>query len=62
MDAQSKKRNMTTLYIIHNLDLVGRFADRVVGLSQGRIHFAKPAQELCHIDYENIYGGNDGVD
>jgi phosphonate transport system ATP-binding protein len=61
MNTQSKKRNMTALYIIHNLDLVGKFADRVIGLSQGQLLFSKPASELCHIDCENIYGGSDGV-
>lgn len=46
----------TMLISLHNTDLALRFADRVVGLRDGRVLVNKPAIAINELDVKTIYG------
>lgn len=54
---QAKARNATVLCTLHQIDLVRRFADRIVALRAGRIAFDGPPSQLDSDWVKTIYGG-----
>ena len=51
------ERDIPVIVNIHNVDLARRFADRIVGMSQGEIVFDGPPQALADAHLLKIYGG-----
>jgi phosphonate transport system ATP-binding protein len=49
---------ITALVSIHTLDLTRRYADRIVGLKEGRIHADAPTPQWSDDMVEAIYGGS----
>jgi phosphonate transport system ATP-binding protein len=47
---------------IHNVELAKRFAERIVGMSQGAIVFDGAPSELRESDLLAIYGGEGWID
>lgn len=59
MSTLGLKRNIPIIVNIHNVSLASRFADRVIGLSQGAIVYDGPPDGLNDEILKNIYGGQD---
>jgi phosphonate transport system ATP-binding protein len=51
------ERDIPVIVNIHNVDLARRFADRIVGMSNGEIVFDGPPQALTQAYLLEIYGG-----
>lgn len=52
-------RGIPVLVNMHDVDLAKRFADRIVGMSGGRIVYDGPPQYLTDDVLKSIYGGED---
>jgi phosphonate transport system ATP-binding protein len=50
-------RGIPVLVNMHDVELARRFADRVVGMSSGRIVYDGPAQYVTDDVLKSIYGG-----
>lgn len=50
---------ITALVSLHTLDLTKAYADRVIGLNQGKIFFDGPVRELTEATVEEIYQRGD---
>jgi phosphonate transport system ATP-binding protein len=59
MAALGRKEGIPIIVNIHNVGLARRFADRVIGLSQGRVVFDGPPEEIGDDILREIYGGQD---
>ena len=58
----SSAQGITVLCNLHQVDLALKFADRIVGLSNGKIVFDAPSQTLEPKYLHDIYGSeNEGV-
>lgn len=55
----STSHDIPVLINIHDVNLAKRFADRVIGMSQGSIVFDGPPSELTDGHLKEIYGGED---
>ncbi|SMP37759.1 phosphonate ABC transporter ATP-binding protein [Desulfonatronum lacustre] len=53
----SSSQGIPVLINIHDVNLAKRFADRVIGMSQGAIIFDGPPKELSDTHLQQIYGG-----
>ncbi len=53
-----REDGITALVSLHTLDLTREYADRVIGLKQGRIFFDGPTQDLTEAVVQNIYHGD----
>jgi phosphonate transport system ATP-binding protein len=47
---------------IHNVALAKRFADRVVGMTGGRVVYDGPPEALTEENLKQIYGGQDWLE
>ena len=54
-----RKRGIPVLVNMHDVDLARRFADRVVGMSGGKVVYDGPPQYLTDDVLKQIYGGED---
>ncbi len=54
-----RSREIPVLINMHDVELAKRFADRVVGMSEGRVVFDGPPAELDEAVLRRIYGGQD---
>lgn len=54
---QGRERNIPVLVNMHDVELAKRFADRIVGMSGGRIVFDGPGAALTDQRLTEIYGG-----
>jgi phosphonate transport system ATP-binding protein len=54
-----RSRNIPVVINMHDVELAKRFADRIVGMSGGRIIFDGSAGELSDDMLKQIYGGED---
>jgi len=52
----NKQDGVTILCSLHFLDLVHRYADRVVALNEGKLVFAGPPSEIDDKKFKEIYG------
>ncbi len=52
----NKEDGMTVLCSLHFLDLVHRYADRVVALNQGTLMFDGPPKDIDDAKFKDIYG------
>lgn len=59
MTEQARLRNIPVIINIHDVTLAKRFADRIVGMSAGKIVFDGPPEELKNDHLKAIYGGED---
>lgn len=59
MSSLGMKRNIPIIVNIHNVSLASRFADRVIGLSQGAIVYDGPPDDISDEILNKIYGGQD---
>jgi phosphonate transport system ATP-binding protein len=55
----ARQRGIPVLINMHDVDLARRFADRIVGMSGGRIVFDGPPDQLADATLRTIYGGVD---
>ena len=54
---QAGERDIPVMVNIHNVELARRFADRIVGMANGRIVFDGPPDRLEEAHLVEIYGG-----
>lgn len=59
LSSVSARERVPVIVNIHNVELARRFAQRIVGLSQGRVIFDGPPQALTDDLLNAIYGGKD---
>ena len=52
----NKQDGVTILCSLHFLDLVHRYADRVIALNEGKLMFAGPPSEIDDEKFKEIYG------
>jgi branched-chain amino acid transport system ATP-binding protein len=53
-----KSRNMTVLFVEHDMEIVGRFADRVLAFYDGTvIADAKPETVLANAEVQTLISG-----
>lgn len=52
----NKKDGVTVLCSLHFLDLVHRYADRVIALNAGKLMFDGPPKEIDDQKFKDIYG------
>jgi len=55
----ARSRNIPVLVNMHDVGLAARFADRIVGMSEGRVVFDGAAADLSDAMLKQIYGGED---
>lgn len=55
--AQGRENAIPVLVNIHDVDLARRFADRIVGMTGGRVVFDGPPEQLTDDHLKLIYGG-----
>jgi phosphonate transport system ATP-binding protein len=55
----STSHDIPVLINMHDVNLAKRFADRIIGMSQGRILFDGPPRDLTDEHLKQIYGGED---
>jgi phosphonate transport system ATP-binding protein len=58
----ARERAIPVIVNIHNVELAKRFAERIVGMSQGAIVFDGPPTELRESHLLAIYGGQGWID
>ena len=59
MATLARERQIPVIANMHDVGLAGRFADRIVGMSDGRIVFDGAPDGLANTDLSAIYGGED---
>ncbi len=59
MTEQARKRHIPVMINIHDVSLAKRFADRIVGMSSGKVIFDGPPDQLENDHLKAIYGGED---
>ncbi len=52
----NKKDGVTVLCSLHFLDIVHRYADRVIALNQGQLMFDGPPKQIDDAKFKDIYG------
>jgi phosphonate transport system ATP-binding protein len=57
-----RSRNIPVLINMHDVELAKRFADRIVGMSGGRVIFDGPPAGLSDDILKQIYGGEDWLE
>jgi phosphonate transport system ATP-binding protein len=55
----ARNRGIPVIINMHDVELARRFADRIVGMSGGKIVFDGPPQQLSDGTLKTIYGGED---
>jgi len=55
----ARSRGIPVVINMHDVELAKRFADRIIGMTGGRIAFDGPAQYLTDDVLKSIYGGED---
>ena len=55
----ARNRGIPVIINMHDVELARRFADRIVGMSGGKIVFDGPPQQLSDSTLKTIYGGED---
>jgi phosphonate transport system ATP-binding protein len=56
------ERNIPVIVNIHNVELARRFASRVIGMSEGRVVYDGPPQQLTETHLKQIYGGENWME
>ncbi|MBL4906579.1 MAG: phosphonate ABC transporter ATP-binding protein [Sneathiella sp.] len=59
MTEQARLRHIPVVINIHDVSLAKRFADRIVGMSAGKVVFDGPPEDLQNDHLKTIYGGED---
>jgi phosphonate transport system ATP-binding protein len=62
MQSLSQAHGFPVVINIHNVELARRFADRVVGMTGGRVVFDGTPQALTDAHLKEIYGGEDWLE
>jgi phosphonate transport system ATP-binding protein len=62
MQSLSQTHGFPVVINIHNVELARRFADRVVGMTGGRVVFDGTPQALTDAHLKEIYGGEDWLE
>ena len=57
LKAQGISKNIPVLVNIHDVELAKRYADRVIGMTGGRVVFDGPPNQLTDEHLKTIYGG-----
>ncbi len=55
----AQARGIPVIVNMHDVELARRFADRVLGMSEGTIVFDGPPEQLTYGELKTIYGGED---
>jgi phosphonate transport system ATP-binding protein len=62
MQTLAEMHGFPVIINIHNVDLARRFADRVVGMTGGRVVYDGPPEALTESHLKEIYGGEDWLE
>ena len=57
MRALGREQGIPVIVNMHDVELARRFADRIVGMSEGRVVYDGPAEGLTDAVLQNVYGG-----
>jgi len=57
MRALGREQGIPVIVNMHDVELARRFADRIVGMSEGRVVYDGPAESLTDAVLQNVYGG-----
>jgi phosphonate transport system ATP-binding protein len=57
MRALGREQGIPVIVNMHDVELARRFADRIIGMSEGRIVYDGPAEGLTDAVLRNVYGG-----
>ena len=56
LESLNREEKITIICSLHFLDLVHRYASRVIALKEGRLVFDGPPQEIDRVRFKEIYG------
>ena len=56
LEELNREENITILCSLHFLDLVHRYATRVIALKEGKLMFDGPARDINRVRFKEIYG------
>jgi iron complex transport system ATP-binding protein len=56
------KEGVTSIMAIHDLNMVGRFCDRIVMLNDGEVHSSGGHEVICEENIESVYGVRCSID
>jgi phosphonate transport system ATP-binding protein len=59
MQSLSRTHDFPVIVNIHNVELARRFADRIVGMTEGRVVFDGAPSAITDEHLKTIYGGED---
>jgi phosphonate transport system ATP-binding protein len=59
MKEQGAAQGIPVIVNMHDVELSRRFADRIIGMKEGKVAFDGPPAELDHAVLKHIYGGED---
>jgi phosphonate transport system ATP-binding protein len=62
MQAMSGSHGFAVIVNIHNVELARRFADRIVGMTGGKVVYDGPPEDLGEDILKSIYGGEDWLE
>ncbi|MGF1695485.1 phosphonate ABC transporter ATP-binding protein [Vibrio lamellibrachiae] len=62
MEVFSERNDMPVLVNIHDVKLAQRFAKRIIGMCNGKIHFDGAPSDITEEDLKVIYGGESWMD
>ena len=62
METLSQAHGFPVIINIHNVELARRFADRIVGMTGGRVVYDGPPGTLTEAHLKEIYGGEDWLE
>jgi phosphonate transport system ATP-binding protein len=56
LEELNREENIPILCSLHFLDLVHRYATRVIALKEGKLMFDGPARDINRVRFKEIYG------
>lgn len=62
METFAQRNDIPVLLNIHDVNLAKRYAKRVIGMSNGKVHYDGPPENISEADLKVIYGGESWMD
>ncbi|RKF17893.1 phosphonate ABC transporter ATP-binding protein [Alginatibacterium sediminis] len=62
METFAKQKNIPVLVNIHDVNLAKRYAKRIIGMSDGKVHYDGSPEGITEEDLKIIYGGESWLD
>jgi len=62
METFAQRNDIPVLLNIHDVNLAKRYAKRIIGMSNGKVHYDGPPEDISEADLKVIYGGESWMD